>query len=201
MKHVKTPASARRSPSQVRARESVAVILEASAQVLQQHGYKAATTNRIAERAGVSVGTIYQYFGNKDEIFDALIEKEAGDYLAALRHAMPEPSLPLDAALRALLQAGYSHHRLILGLQQVMYNVPHTVYAARSKLIRDELHQLLIAFLSARNLRDTEQDYATAADLVIAMCEGMTFLGRVERDPMQLIDLLTDASARLLERR
>jgi AcrR family transcriptional regulator len=201
MKYVKTPASARRSPSQVRARESVAVILEASAQVLQQHGYKAATTNRIAERAGVSVGTIYQYFGNKDEIFDALIEKEAGDYLAALRHAMPEPNLPLDVALRVLLQAGYSHHRLILGLQQVMYNVPHTVYADRSKLIRDQLHQLLIAFLSARNLRDTEQDYATAADLVIAMCEGMTFLGRVERDPMQLIDLLTDASARLLERR
>ena len=47
----------RRRPSQARSRESVAAILEASAQVLQHSGYKRTTTNRIAERAGVSVGT------------------------------------------------------------------------------------------------------------------------------------------------
>jgi len=63
-----------RKPAQSRSRQSFAAIVEASAHVLEEQGYKGATTNRIAERAGVSVGTLYQYFRSKDEIFTALIE-------------------------------------------------------------------------------------------------------------------------------
>lgn len=68
--------SLKRNPKQARSKETVAVILEGAARVLLAQGYKGATTNRIAEAAGVSVGSIYEYFSNKDEIFEALAKEE-----------------------------------------------------------------------------------------------------------------------------
>ncbi|RJR49660.1 MAG: TetR/AcrR family transcriptional regulator [Desulfobacteraceae bacterium] len=62
----------RKQPIQRRARETVEVILEAAAQVFAEEGYFA-TTNRIAQRAGVSIGSLYQYFNNKDEILSEMI--------------------------------------------------------------------------------------------------------------------------------
>nr|WP_152992323.1 TetR/AcrR family transcriptional regulator [Nonomuraea pusilla] len=64
----------RKQPRQQRSRETVAVILEAAAQLFQRHGYAGATTNKIAERAGVSIGSLYQYFPNKDALLVALAE-------------------------------------------------------------------------------------------------------------------------------
>jgi AcrR family transcriptional regulator len=58
----------RRSPQQARAEQTVQVIFEAAAQVLREEGEAAFTTNRIAARAGVSIGTLYQYFDSKEAI-------------------------------------------------------------------------------------------------------------------------------------
>jgi AcrR family transcriptional regulator len=66
------PAKARRQPKQQRSAQLVADIFEATAQVLAERGPERASTNRIAERAGVSIGAIYQYFPNKAALFDAL---------------------------------------------------------------------------------------------------------------------------------
>jgi len=55
-----------RRPSQARSRGTVAAILEATSQVLRREGLEGCTTTKIAERAGVSVGTLYQYFPNKN---------------------------------------------------------------------------------------------------------------------------------------
>ncbi|MEQ1756481.1 MAG: TetR/AcrR family transcriptional regulator [Micropepsaceae bacterium] len=65
-----------RTPQQSRARETCDVIFEATAQILETHGEGALTTNRIAERAGVSIGTIYQYFPNKQALLVALARRE-----------------------------------------------------------------------------------------------------------------------------
>lgn len=188
----------RRKPSQQRSRESVDVIIEASAQVLQAHGYKGATTNRIAERAGVSVGTLYQYFNNKDEIFDALIQQEGIRYLSALEENIPGVEVPLRQAIRALLEAGYSHQRLVMGLRVIMRNLPNVAYAARSQYLRRELHRLVVRFLENRGPIDGLDDLSLAADVIIAQCEGLTYLGRVDRSAEELIDVLTDALSRYL---
>jgi AcrR family transcriptional regulator len=63
-------------PQQSRSRATVQVILDAAVRILDQESSDAATTSRIAEVAGVSVGTLYQYFANKDAILDALQERE-----------------------------------------------------------------------------------------------------------------------------
>jgi AcrR family transcriptional regulator len=191
----KTP---RRKPSQARSQRSVDAIVEASAQVLERHGYHSATTNRIAARAGVSVGTLYQYFDNKDQIFDLLIEREAASYLAALETSLAGPEVPHRQALRQLLEAAYAHHRLVLGVRLVMRNLPSTAYGQRSRLIRQEMHRLVVRFLQMRGPLPGLDDLSLAADVFIAQCEGLTYLGRVARQPDELIDILTDSLSRYL---
>ena len=65
----------RRRPNQRRARQTVDAILEAAIRVLKREGFGAITTNRIAEVAGVSIGSVYQYFPDKRAIFVALHQR------------------------------------------------------------------------------------------------------------------------------
>ena len=67
----------RRKPSQERSKETVDAILEAAVQVFAKMGYQGGTTNHIAERAGVSVGTLYQYFPNKEAVLFGLMERHS----------------------------------------------------------------------------------------------------------------------------
>ena len=62
-------ASTRREPMQQRSRQTVEAVLEAVQRVLRRHGAEAITTNRVAEAAGVSIGSLYQYFPDKQAIF------------------------------------------------------------------------------------------------------------------------------------
>jgi AcrR family transcriptional regulator len=66
----------RKPPQQPRSRATVSAILDAAIRVLDREGPEAATTSRVAEVAGVSVGTLYQYFSNRDAIIDALQDRE-----------------------------------------------------------------------------------------------------------------------------
>jgi AcrR family transcriptional regulator len=68
---------ARRQPQQRRSQETVEAVLAAVVKVLKRHGVEGVTTNRIAEVAGVSIGSVYQYFPDKRAIFAALHERHA----------------------------------------------------------------------------------------------------------------------------
>jgi AcrR family transcriptional regulator len=69
----------RKQPTQGRSRVTVEAILTAAAQVFEAHGFAAGTTNRIAEVAGVSIGTLYQYFSDKEAVAVALLERHVAD--------------------------------------------------------------------------------------------------------------------------
>ncbi len=69
----------RKRPVQKRSKATVDDLLVAAAQVFEGHGYAAGTTNRIAERAGVSVGTLYQYFPSKEAVAVALLERHVSE--------------------------------------------------------------------------------------------------------------------------
>jgi AcrR family transcriptional regulator len=69
----------RKQPVQHRSKVTVDAILDAAAQVFEAHGYAAGTTNRIAAKTGVSIGTLYQYFPNKEAIAVALLEQHIDD--------------------------------------------------------------------------------------------------------------------------
>jgi len=107
--------SQRRSPQQERARETVEVIFEATARILLREGRAALNTNYIAERAGISVGTLYEYFPNKVAILVAMARREIVRVTAAVTRAISDPSSdpradPARLAVRALI-AEFTRHR------------------------------------------------------------------------------------------
>jgi len=114
-KHSKLLNFMRKSPVQGRSQETVETILEASAQILHKEGEDALTTNRIAERAGFSIGTLYQYFPNRDAILGAMAAREQKRVLARFEAELEDfdPSDPEPAvrkAIRAFLGAFRGRH-------------------------------------------------------------------------------------------
>lgn len=97
----------RKSPAQRRSADTVDAILEGAARILEAHGLDRYNTNDIAERAGVSVGSLYQYFPSKDAITVALIEREAAMLVAEVSAALALAQ-PGDA-LAALTGAAVRH--------------------------------------------------------------------------------------------
>ena len=100
----------RRRPQQDRALEKVGLMLEAATRILDKHGLAGLTTNRVAEVAGVSIGTVYQYFNDKSELLDALAAREvralSDSVLAALTGPAPaETGGRVRALVRAVLDA------------------------------------------------------------------------------------------------
>ncbi|MDL4817814.1 TetR/AcrR family transcriptional regulator [Actinomadura opuntiae] len=96
--------SPRRTPRQDRSRRMVERILDAATRVLSEHGYDGASTNRIARAAGISNGSLYQYFPNKDAIVITVIDRFA-DHLADRLGAQIESTMHASwqEAGRALL--------------------------------------------------------------------------------------------------
>src|SRR5678816_1725296 len=70
---------ARREPRQQRSRQTVDAVLDAVSLVLKRHGPDAVTTNRITETAGVSIGSLYQYFPDKQAIYSALHQRHVDE--------------------------------------------------------------------------------------------------------------------------
>lgn len=95
----------RKLPSQSRSRSLVAALVEACLQILENEGADALTVNRLSEVSGVAVGSIYQYFPNKEAVvslaFDHILHEEATVHVPALRERIV--GMSLDAALREIL--------------------------------------------------------------------------------------------------
>lgn len=100
----------RKQPAQQRSREMVEKLLDAASRVIAEQGLEAATTNHMAEAAGVSVGSLYQYFASKDAVVEALLERFARQLLPVV-----------DARLRLLLDA--SPRRLSQGILEAVFEV------------------------------------------------------------------------------
>jgi AcrR family transcriptional regulator len=114
----------RKRPSQARSKATVEAILVAAAQVFRRQGYAGATTDRIAERAGVSVGSLYQYFPNKDAILVALTERHVDAGFALVRELLAETlsDVPaLEPLLRRFVVAMITLHEREPELHRVLF--------------------------------------------------------------------------------
>lgn len=78
------PGASRRRPAQARSRHTVDTILEATMLIAAEEGEERLTTNRIAERAGVSIGTLYQYFPTREAVIDAIAQRARAQVVVQL---------------------------------------------------------------------------------------------------------------------
>jgi AcrR family transcriptional regulator len=164
---------ARRRAKQDRARDTIAVVLAAAAQVLEREGYARATTNRIAARAGVSVGTLYQYFADKDEIFDAVIRREIDGLRRVLRDAAPAPREPLAVGLRLLLAALVRARPEAPALYRCLEQLPNALFRRRVAAARGEVIEWVRDLLAAHRRELHVRDLDTAAFVIVSCAEGV----------------------------
>lgn len=143
------PEPQRKTPRQARARATVDALLEATAQVLIERGFARLTTTRVAERAGVSVGTLYQYFSDKTELARALhsarLEQAFGALAARARDAEPRALRSrVEQMLQALLEVKSERPELSTALHATMLELDgpshlRRVIAQTQGLVRDVL--------------------------------------------------------------
>jgi AcrR family transcriptional regulator len=134
----------RKPPVQRRSKATVEAILEGAAQVFEEHGYKGGTTNRIAECAGVSVGTLYQYFPSKEALAVALLEQHIQEVQREMRewvgHILADRH-SLHSALEHYVTAMMNVHVQRPRLQHILLEetpLPEHVHS----LLLDSEHQL-----------------------------------------------------------
>jgi AcrR family transcriptional regulator len=107
-----SPLNPRKAPRQARARATYDAILEAATHIIARGGLAAFNTNAVAERAGVSIGSLYQYFPNKDALMVALIHRQQRVQLANVQAALAAlADTDLETAVRTLVRAAMQHHR------------------------------------------------------------------------------------------
>jgi AcrR family transcriptional regulator len=168
----------RKQPAQARSRETVAAVLTAAARIFATHGYAAGTTNRIAEAAGVSVGSLYEYFPNKDALLVALMEAHVAEGQALLEHAaagVMGRSLRLRAAVRQLVGAMIALHARDRALHRVLFEEAPLPPRVRRQLAHAEER---VAARVAAYLRGhpevTVPDADLAAQVIVQTVEALT---------------------------
>ena len=164
----------RKTPVQARAKVTWNVILDAAAQVLLRRGYEKATTDRIAERAGVSIGSIYEYFPNKESIFAALMLRWNEERWEVLSAFQDDEVLGLEASVRASVRARIAATLLNPRLNSALsLEVPHHVTADQGKAMFEVFLRLSVEKLSMYEDELREGDLYLMAELVIHATHAM----------------------------
>jgi AcrR family transcriptional regulator len=142
----------RKRPRQERSQATVDAILDATARVLCSTGYDRASTNRIALAAGVSVGSLYQYFPNKEALVAALVERHTAQMTALVTRKLTEVStMPVEVAVRAMIQAMFDAHAVDPRLHKVLIEqVPRIGKLEKVVGVEREVEALVKVFLEAR---------------------------------------------------
>ena len=197
------PTSARKRPSQARSQVTVEAILDAAAQVFEARGYAAGTTNRIAQRAGVSIGSLYEYFPNKDAIVVALaereLERERQEILELLEGSKRDG---LAGLLQRFVETVVAFHARSPALHRILFEEAQHPPETHACVLRFEetLAHALADGLRNRRLRIDDADLA--AHLIVQTTESLAhrfvLRGIHELDQAAFVDEVTRLLARYL---
>ena len=168
--------SPRKLATQARAQATIDAILEATARILVKVGYDRASTNRIAAEAGVSVGSLYQYFPSKEALVAALVDRHVEEMFSVLREEAPRLfSLPIETAFREVVRIMVAAHAVDPKLHKVLVEqVPRIGRMERVEAIERETTVMLRAYLEARQHELVVKDLELASFIVVGMIEALT---------------------------
>ncbi|MEV5594619.1 TetR/AcrR family transcriptional regulator [Streptomyces sp. NPDC052496] len=178
----------RKQPRQARAEATRQRILTAAAHVFAEYGYAAGTTNRIAERAQVSIGSLYQYYPNKDAILVELLVRhlDAGAATVADRLGGQLPD-SIEETVRLFVRASIDNHLDDPQLLRVMAEQGPRTPELLDRIARD--HRARVAFIQQlleRHPQVRVADTHTAARLVVATTELVVHQLIAAPDPIDI---------------
>ncbi len=189
----------RRKPRQVRAELTRERILTAATEIFTEHGYAAGTTNRIAERAGISIGSLYQYFPNKDAILAALLVQHIDRGIWTQADQLDLSAGSLEATVRALVRDAIDNHRDDPQLLRIMIEEAPMSQQLLDAIDRHgRLRVAQVRELFARHPDVHVRDLDTAVELIVFTVE--TNIHKLMADPRtttietvesELVDMVT----------
>jgi len=185
----------RRRPQQRRARQTVDAILEAVVRLLKRRDSAVITTNRIAEVAGVSIGSVYQYFPDKRAIFTALHQRHIDQIDRLVQHALVEHAeSPLHDLVRAMVEVMVEAHATDPELHELLLTeVPHRADGTREFAVR--LHGAFrLAIGSKAHELEKGRDLDKVVFVVTHMVEALSHGAVLRRPPgLSLADAKEEA--------
>jgi AcrR family transcriptional regulator len=194
----------RKKPTQERSQATVTAILDATARVLCTTGYDRASTNRIARAAGVSVGSLYQYFPSKEALVAALAGRHMAAMTALVRAKLSEVAkAPMPVAVRSIVQAMFEAHAVDPALHKALIEeVPRVGRLENLRGVEKEVETLVATLLEARKPELRRTNVETMALLLVNVVESVTHaavLAELEPARAQVVaDELTDLVLRYL---
>jgi AcrR family transcriptional regulator len=165
----------RKQPRQERAKATVDSILEATARILVKHGFDGLTTNAVAEAAGVSIGSLYQYFPNKEALVTALLERHMEEMNASVLAELTRVAkLPMAEAARCVVELTIRAHAIDPELHQVLTGEMARVGRLAKFRELDQLSSRMVAgLLAARKDELAIRDPELAAFMLVSTIESV----------------------------
>lgn len=166
----------RKQASQDRSRATVDALVEATARILVREGFDAASTNHIAAKAGVSVGSLYQYFPSKEALVAAVIDRHHEQLMQVVRGALAElASAPLETAMRKLVAVAIKAHAVDPKLHRVLTEqIPRTGRLKNVETFSRENYALFRAYLEGHRDEVRAVDLGLAAFVCVTSIEALT---------------------------
>jgi AcrR family transcriptional regulator len=160
----------KKQAKQLRSRETILAILNAAAQVVISEGYERSTTIRVAERAGYSVGTLYQYFGDKEDIFNELYERAFAELVAITGDCPVKPTLA--GTLREVIFRNHQVFTSYPELFEALEILSTGPFRAKRDRAREDIVVSMAQLLEAHRDEIVVEDLQLAARLLIGVTEG-----------------------------
>jgi AcrR family transcriptional regulator len=197
--------ASRKQPQQARSKATVGAVLDAMTRILDREGPDAATTTRVAEVAGISIGTLYQYFSHRDAILDALQDREFERAMEFMQRVLGKAGSegPAEEVAREVVRGLLSMYAEAPGLHRVLaleglrVTPAHRVHAFDVRVIG-----VVRSFLSVSSLPIRRKNLDAAAFVVFQSVRASMLARMLESPPglddETLTDELTDMVLRYL---
>lgn len=181
--------SPRKIAAQERSRATVEALVEATARILVREGFERASTNRIAKEAGVSVGSLYQYYPSKEALIVAVIDRHNEEIMSLVRAAVAEVAAePVGTAIPKLVAAAIEAHRINPRLHRVLAEqIPRTGQLENVEAFDRQNYELFRAYLEDHRDEVRPLDLDMAAFVCVTSVEALTHTAVLHRP-----DFLTD---------
>lgn len=192
----------RRQPKQLRSQDTVEILLQATAKVLCAEGYKKASTNRIASVAGVSIGTLYQYFPSKESLLTELSRRHSERMQKVFAQCVAEiRGLPLREAVRRVVSTELRALQEHMPLLRVLFeHVPRFGPAEHIAQAQAHVAELFRSSLAERRHELRDIDLELAPFLLMHAVDGVLQAALRQRPELVQSEKLLDACTDLVWR-